>query len=113
MVLKIMRSINLNNNSKVILSDTVGFISNLPTELIAAFRATLEEVLSADLIIHVRDISHENTEDQNYEVLSISKRNGFKTESGTPVINSIWCVFNTFTSILASIGISLTTRYQC
>ena len=63
-----MRSINLDNDTKVILSDTVGFISDLPTELIAAFRATLEEVLSADLIIHVRDISHENTENQNFEV---------------------------------------------
>ena len=63
-----MRSLNLDRNTKVILSDTVGFISNLPTELIAAFRATLEEVLSADLILHVRDISHENTENQNFHV---------------------------------------------
>ena len=63
-----MRSINLDGNIKAILSDTVGFISNLPTELVAAFRATLEEVLSADLILHVRDISHENTEDQHHEV---------------------------------------------
>ena len=63
-----MRSLNLDHNTKVILSDTVGFISNLPTELIAAFRATLEEVLSADLILHVRDISHENTENQNFHV---------------------------------------------
>ena len=63
-----MRSVNLNSNTKVILSDTVGFISDLPTELIAAFRATLEEVLSADLILHVRDISHENTDNQDYEV---------------------------------------------
>ena len=63
-----MRSINLERDTKVILSDTVGFISDLPTELIAAFRATLEEVLSADLILHVRDISHENTENQNFHV---------------------------------------------
>ena len=61
-----MRSLNLDRNTKVILSDTVGFISNLPTELIAAFRATLEEVLSADLILHVQDISHENTENQEF-----------------------------------------------
>jgi GTPase len=45
----------------VILSDTVGFISDLPTQLVAAFRATLEEVLDADLILHVRDISHPQT----------------------------------------------------
>jgi GTP-binding protein HflX len=63
-----MRSISLDNDSKVILSDTVGFISDLPTELIAAFRATLEEVLSADLILHVRDISHKNTKNQSLEV---------------------------------------------
>ena len=63
-----MRSISLDGESKVILSDTVGFISDLPTELIAAFRATLEEVLSADLILHVRDISHKNTKNQSIEV---------------------------------------------
>jgi len=71
-----MRSINLDRNTKVILSDTVGFISNLPTELIAAFRATLEEVLSADLILHVRDISHENTENQNIQVDKVLKSIG-------------------------------------
>ena len=81
-----MRSINLNNN-KVILSDTVGFISNLPTELIAAFRATLEEVLSADLIIHVRDISHENTEDQDYEVNRVLQSLG--VSDNTPILE-VW-----------------------
>ena len=63
-----MRSMIFGGNTKVIISDTVGFISDLPTELIAAFRATLEEVLSADLLLHVRDISHANTEDQSCEV---------------------------------------------
>ena len=56
---------------KVILSDTVGFISDLPTELVAAFRATLEEVLAADLILHVRDISHPETEEQAEDVAEI------------------------------------------
>ncbi|MBC7132452.1 MAG: GTPase HflX [Roseovarius sp.] len=56
---------------EVILSDTVGFISDLPTELVAAFRATLEEVLSADLIVHVRDISHPETEAQAADVAAI------------------------------------------
>ena len=82
-----MRSINLDNNSKVILSDTVGFISNLPTELIAAFRATLEEVLSADLIIHVRDIAHENTEDQDYEVNRVLQSLG--VSDNTPILE-VW-----------------------
>ena len=82
-----MRSINLDNNTKVILSDTVGFISDLPTELIAAFRATLEEVLSADLIIHVRDISHENTENQNFEVDKVLQSIG--VSDNIPVLE-IW-----------------------
>ena len=55
----------------IILSDTVGFISDLPTELVAAFRATLEEVLEADLILHVRDISHPETEEQAADVAEI------------------------------------------
>jgi GTP-binding protein HflX len=63
-----MRGLVLPSGRKVILSDTVGFISELPTELVAAFRATLEEVLEADLILHVRDISHPETEEQAADV---------------------------------------------
>jgi GTP-binding protein HflX len=63
-----MREIGLPHGRKIILSDTVGFISDLPTMLVAAFRATLEEVLSADLILHVRDISHEDSESQADDV---------------------------------------------
>ncbi len=66
-----MRRIELPDGPEVILSDTVGFISNLPTELVAAFRATLEEVLAADLIVHVRDISHAETEEQAEDVRTI------------------------------------------
>ncbi|WP_424833509.1 GTPase HflX [Ruegeria sp.] len=66
-----MRRVELPDGPEVILSDTVGFISNLPTELVAAFRATLEEVLGADLIVHVRDISHEETEAQAQDVETI------------------------------------------
>jgi len=66
-----MRAVKLPDGPDVILSDTVGFISDLPTELVAAFRATLEEVLAADLILHVRDISHEGTEDQAQDVRDI------------------------------------------
>ena len=63
-----MREINLLGIGKVIVSDTVGFVSDLPTELIAAFRATLEEVTSADLIVHVRDITHSDTGAQYEDV---------------------------------------------
>ncbi|MHA6345827.1 GTPase HflX [Roseivivax sp. CAU 1761] len=66
-----MRAVRLASGPEVILSDTVGFISDLPTELVAAFRATLEEVLEADLILHVRDISHPNTEEQADDVHAI------------------------------------------
>ncbi|MEZ5708768.1 MAG: GTPase HflX [Blastomonas sp.] len=66
-----MRAISLAGLDKAILSDTVGFVSDLPTQLVAAFRATLEEVLSADLIIHVRDISHPDTAAHKAEVLAI------------------------------------------
>ncbi|RFP89197.1 GTPase HflX [Rhodobacteraceae bacterium 63075] len=65
---------------EVILSDTVGFISNLPTELVAAFRATLEEVLSADLVLHVRDISHPETEAQAEDVNAILDSLGLSRE---------------------------------
>ena len=81
-----MRSINLNSMSKVILSDTVGFISDLPTELIAAFRATLEEVLYADLIVHVRDIADENTNMQFKQVNSILNSLGVETEMNEKLI---------------------------
>jgi len=66
-----MRAVRLPDGPEVILSDTVGFISDLPTELVAAFRATLEEVLAADLILHVRDISHTETEEQAQDVRDI------------------------------------------
>ena len=82
-----MRAIKLNSKLKIIISDTVGFISDLPTELIAAFRATLEEVLAADLILHVRDIGHENTEFQALEVEKVLLSLGM-TES-IPVLE-IW-----------------------
>ncbi len=63
-----MRGVVLPSGQKIILSDTVGFISDLPTQLVAAFRATLEEVLEADLILHVRDIAHPETEEQAEDV---------------------------------------------
>lgn len=66
-----MRRVQLPDGPEVILSDTVGFISDLPTELVASFRATLEEVLAADVICHVRDISHPETEEQARDVQDI------------------------------------------
>jgi GTPase len=66
-----MRAVQLPGGLQVILSDTVGFISDLPTQLVAAFRATLEEVLEADLIVHVRDIAHPETEAQAADVEAI------------------------------------------
>lgn len=63
-----LRRIKLPHGMEIILSDTVGFISDLPTHLIAAFRATLEEVLEADLVLHVRDIAHEDTAAQAADV---------------------------------------------
>jgi GTP-binding protein HflX len=66
-----MRRVALPSGRTIILSDTVGFVSDLPTDLVAAFRATLEEVLAADFIIHVRDISHPDTEAQKDDVLAV------------------------------------------
>lgn len=66
-----MRRVQLPDGPEVILSDTVGFISDLPTELVASFRATLEEVLAADVVCHVRDISHPETEEQAQDVRDI------------------------------------------
>jgi len=73
-----MRGIVLPSGRKIIASDTVGFISDLPTQLVAAFRATLEEVLEADLILHVRDISHPETAEQAQDVADILTSLGVK-----------------------------------
>ena len=78
-----MRAIKLNNKLKIIISDTVGFISDLPTELIAAFRATLEEVLAADLILHVRDIADKNTDLQALEVEKVLQSLGVSESTRT------------------------------
>ena len=86
-----MRALELSNGMKVILSDTVGFISDLPTELIAAFRATLEEVLAADLILHVRDISTDLTDTQALEVRKIL--NNLGVSNSIPVIE-LWNKFD-------------------
>ena len=82
-----MRRLRLPSGRQVILSDTVGFISDLPHQLVAAFRATLEEVLEADLILHVRDISHPETEEQAGDVGEILESLG--VEEDVPLIE-VW-----------------------
>ncbi len=81
-----MRGVQLPSGRKIILSDTVGFVSDLPTGLVAAFRATLEEVLSADLVVHVRDIAHADSEAQKKDVEDVLRDLGLETEeSGAPI----------------------------
>jgi GTPase len=71
------------------LSDTVGFISSLPTQLVAAFRATLEEVLEADVILHVRDISHEDTDAQQRDVDTVLRQLGIDPDAGQRILE-VW-----------------------
>ncbi len=85
-----MREITMANGRPAILSDTVGFISDLPTSLIAAFRATLEEVIEADLILHVRDIAHEDTEAQRLDVHAVLKDLGIDAGTDECNILEIW-----------------------
>ncbi|GAA4008758.1 GTPase HflX [Sphingomonas humi] len=77
-----LREIQLPGFDKAILSDTVGFVSNLPTELVAAFRATLEEVASADLILHVRDIHHPDSDAQKADVEQVLESLGLGLGEG-------------------------------
>ncbi len=84
-----MRAVTLPSGRNVILSDTVGFISDLPTQLVAAFRATLEEVLDADLILHVRDITHPETREQAEDVRDILEALGIKDSQREDMIE-IW-----------------------
>jgi GTP-binding protein HflX len=79
-----MRDIRLPGFDKAILSDTVGFVSDLPTELIAAFRATLEEVASADLLVHVRDMNHPDREAQREDVEDVLASLGLAEEGAPP-----------------------------
>ena len=73
-----MRVVKLPSGREIILSDTVGFISDLPTDLVAAFRATLEEVSAADIILHVRDVAHPETTLQQQEVIKVLKDLGLE-----------------------------------
>jgi len=81
-----MRNLQLPSGRKAILSDTVGFVSDLPHELVAAFRATLEEVLEADVIVHVRDISHAESAAQKRDVEEVLGQLGITPGTGEPPI---------------------------
>ena len=93
-----MREIRLASGRRIILSDTVGFISDLPTTLVAAFRATLEEVIEADLILHVRDISHAETEAQAADVMHVLKELGVETVGPSAHILEVWNKIDKLTS---------------
>ena len=84
-----LRGLRLPHGARIMLSDTVGFISDLPTMLVSAFRATLEEVISADVILHVRDISHEDTQAQSSDVEAILGDLGIKPEDHDRIIE-VW-----------------------
>jgi len=85
-----IRALSLPGGSKAVLSDTVGFISDLPTTLIAAFRATLEEVLQADLILHVRDIADAATGSQRADVNAVLAELGVDTEGEPGRLLEVW-----------------------
>jgi len=86
-----MRGLKLPSGRRIILSDTVGFIADLPTQLVAAFRATLEEVLEADLILHVRDAAHDESEAQKADVVHVLHELGVEKDEGriVEVLNKI------------------------
>jgi GTP-binding protein HflX len=84
-----MRGIEMPSGRTVILSDTVGFVSDLPTDLIAAFRATLEEVVEADIIVHVRDISHLDSAAQAKDVEAVLGDLGIGENGSHPVIEAL------------------------
>ena len=81
-----LRQVSLPGIDKAILSDTVGFVSELPTQLVAAFKATLEEVVSADLLVHVRDVAHPDSAGQNADVEAVLAEVG--VAEGTPVVEA-------------------------
>jgi GTPase len=85
-----MREMKLASGRRIILSDTVGFISDLPTTLVAAFRATLEEVVEADLILHVRDISHAETEPQRRDVEAVLAGLGIEAAAADAPLLEVW-----------------------
>lgn len=83
------RAIKLPHGARILLSDTVGFISDLPTQLIAAFRATLEDAIEADVLLHVRDLAHDDTQAQAADVQAILRDLGIDPDDGQRVVE-VW-----------------------
>jgi len=81
-----LRLLTLPSGRPILLSDTVGFIADLPTQLVAAFRATLEEVLEADLLLHIRDISHPDSEAQGQDVRQVLRELGIDTAAADGIL---------------------------
>jgi GTP-binding protein HflX len=111
-----LRALTLPHGGKAMLSDTVGFISNLPTQLVAAFRATLEEVMEADVILHVRDISHEDAEAQQRDVDIVLRQLGIDPDAGARVIE-VWNKIDRFAADerenLANIALRRPPEHRC
>jgi GTP-binding protein HflX len=84
-----LRGLALPSGLEIVLSDTVGFISDLPTMLVAAFRATLEEVIEADLILHVRDVSHADSQAQSSDVEEVLAQLGIAAVDGERLVE-VW-----------------------
>jgi GTP-binding protein HflX len=84
-----LRAVDLPHGTRIILSDTVGFISDLPTMLVAAFRATLEEVVEADVILHVRDVAHDDTEAQAHDVAEVLRQLDVDPDDGGRLVE-VW-----------------------
>lgn len=84
------RQVKLPSGRAVVMSDTVGFISDLPTELVAAFRATLEAVSEADLLLHVRDIAHPDSDQQRADVLSVLAQLAKDADGKSPAVLELW-----------------------
>jgi GTPase len=97
-----MRAVDLPHGARVIVSDTVGFISDLPTMLVAAFRATLEEVVEADVILHVRDVSHEDAEAQLADVEKILSQLGIDAHNEADQKRTLIEVWNKIDRLNAS-----------
>jgi GTP-binding protein HflX len=83
------RAIKLPHGARIMLSDTVGFISDLPTQLVAAFRATLEDAIEADVLLHVRDVAHDDTQAQAADVQAILRDLGIDPDDGQRVVE-VW-----------------------
>ena len=103
-----LRAVELPQGLRVILSDTVGFISDLPTMLVAAFRATLEEVIEADLILHVRDVSHADAEAQSLDVEQVLRQLGIAADDGARLVE----VWNKIDRLDRDAGIRLSNRAE-